>query len=123
VSGLDELDLVPGTPERAKHPVDAIAGVAEIVRTPRAWSRSTKKSPTVCVMRSPLPLEELHGPLVLFRGGTRIKRPEIPPAPRLRVSFARIKPVLSRPELADHVSLYANRVPAPRELHAAALVL
>ncbi len=29
VSGLDELNLPPGTSERAKHPVDAITGVAE----------------------------------------------------------------------------------------------
>jgi hypothetical protein len=49
-----------------------------------------------------MPLEILHGALVLLRGGAARKRAEIAPPAGLRIYFTRIEPVLSGRELADH---------------------
>src|SRR5262245_25554240 len=50
-------------------------------------------------------LEELNGPLVLLGCFARGERAEIPAFARLRVDAPRIKPVLTRPEFADHLRL------------------
>ena len=49
-------------------------------------------------------LEELHGPLVFLRGLTRRKRAEVFVLAALRIDFARIEPVLTRFQFADHGS-------------------
>jgi len=49
-----------------------------------------------------MPLEKLHGALVLLRRGTAPKGAEITPPAGLRIYLARIEPVFAGGELADH---------------------
>jgi hypothetical protein len=50
-----------------------------------------------------MPLEELHGALVLLRGGSSRKRSEVAPAAGPRVGFARVQTVATRLQLANHL--------------------
>jgi hypothetical protein len=56
-----------------------------------------------------MPLEILHRALVLLRGGTAGERAEIAPPAGPRILPARVQPVLSGRELADHPDLLAER--------------
>ena len=49
-----------------------------------------------------MPLEILHGALVLLGGSARGESAEIAPPAGLRILLARVQPVLSGRELADH---------------------
>jgi hypothetical protein len=71
-----------------------------ILRFKVAWNNG------VCVSRA---LEILHGTLVLFRRGARLEGAQIAPLAGLGIGLARIEPVLSGWQLADHgsVSSYA----------------
>src|SRR5262249_3853969 len=62
-----------------------------------------------------MPLEILHGALVLFGGRTRFERAEIAPSTGLRIDLARIEPVLAGLQLADHGMLprYPSSQPSP----------
>jgi hypothetical protein len=58
-----------------------------------------------------MPLEELHGALVLLRRGTARKRAEIAPPAGLRIFLSRIEPVFAGRELANHDGLSLIGVP------------
>ena len=49
-----------------------------------------------------MPLEVLHGALVLLRGLERGEGSEITPLAGLRIDLAGIEPIFSRAKLADH---------------------
>jgi hypothetical protein len=49
-----------------------------------------------------MPLEKLHGALVLLRRRAAGEGAEIAPPAGLRIDFARIEPVFAGGELADH---------------------
>src|ERR1700674_1398143 len=50
------------------------------------------------------PLEKLHGPLVLLRGGPGLEGPEVSAPARLRIFLPGVEPVAAGRELADHSS-------------------
>jgi hypothetical protein len=45
--GLDKFDLASGPTKGAENAVDAVAWVAKNLTHAQAWSRETRKSPTV----------------------------------------------------------------------------
>ena len=49
-----------------------------------------------------MPLEELHGFLMLLRRGARLERAEVTALAGLGILFARIEPVLAGGKFADH---------------------
>src|SRR4029077_8302901 len=53
-------------------------------------------------MAASVALEVLHRALMLLGRRARLECAEVPPAPGLRVGFARIKPITAGFELADH---------------------
>src|SRR6187551_298937 len=66
------------------------------------------------MLRSLLPLEVLDFALVSFRGFSSVERAEVAPFSRLRVDLARVEPVLTAAELANHGKRTASRVPIRR---------
>jgi hypothetical protein len=52
-----------------------------------------------------MPLEILHGAFVLFSSGARFESTEIAALAGFRIHFARIQPILSRLQFADHGSV------------------
>ena len=63
-----------------------------------------------------MPLEILHGALVLFRGLARIKGAKIPSSIGARIDLAGIEPIFAGFELAYHVAVLATGEP-PFRLH------
>src|SRR6516162_164991 len=58
----------------------------ETVIVAHSWRDGRRNSPA---------FEELHSALVLFGGGARPERAEVPALARLRIDFARIEPILA----------------------------
>ena len=56
-----------------------------------------------------MPFEILHGALVLLRGGAGGERAEVPALARLRVYLARVQPILTVAQLANHRGAYLAR--------------
>jgi hypothetical protein len=52
-----------------------------------------------------VPLEILHGPFVLFRGGAAAKGAEIAAPAGTGIGLARIEPILTGFQFADHGSV------------------
>src|ERR1043165_5992230 len=78
------------------------------------WRRSNRDRPFPTAKPKPsydddsasdarlVPLEVLHGPLVLLRRLARLERAEMAALAGLRILFARVEPVFARFQLADH---------------------
>lgn len=71
----------------------------EINESSEQGARSAPRDPKKA---NSMPLEILHGALVLLGRGARGKGAEIAPFACLRILLARIQPVLSGRELSDH---------------------